>query len=437
MTAPAIRIPAPASKSVSHRALICAALTPGETSLIVGPLASQDLSRTRDCLTSLGAVCRDQGDGALSVQGMVSQAAPNAVLDVGESGTTCRLMTAVAAALPGERLVRGEGRMHQRPIRDLVLPLQAQGVHVTYLEKIDCPPLRMQTRGLAGGRIQVSLEQSSQYLSGLLLAAPLAETDVCIEITGSKAVSWPYVALTVEAMQYFGTMVRVEIREKNAWIPAEIKDMRTVIPGKTRFIVSSSPYTARKYEVEGDWSNASYFLAAGCVGTRPVLVTNLRADSLQGDRAFMDIVSTMGGKVQAQPRGIAGLPTDLQGADLDMGHCPDLVPTVATMACFASGETRITNVAHLRLKESDRLAAVAQELSKTGAEIRILDDGLVVRPGFSPGRGDISLGTHNDHRMAMSLSLLEFAGFIPKLDNPDCVAKSFPEFWKQWDKVRP
>ncbi|NCC26476.1 MAG: 3-phosphoshikimate 1-carboxyvinyltransferase, partial [Deltaproteobacteria bacterium] len=418
-----IIIQAPASKSVSHRAMICAGLVPEGTSVIRKALASDDLERTAACLTALGANCSARDDGVMDLRGIAALPEKKAVLHVGESGTTCRLMTAVASAFSGQCLVTGDGRMHDRPIDDLIRPLEAMGVRIEYLAKPGCPPLAITSQGLSGGGIEVSLEQSSQYLSGLLLAAPLAAKPVRISVVGRKAVSWPYVALTVQTMADFGIPVLVEELLGGQWTPSDPAAVREVTPGRIRFSVQPGAYRARDYTVEGDWSNASYFLAAGAVGSGPVLVQGLRPDSLQGDRAMTDIVKALGGRVEFGTDGVLSFPARLIGTHLDMGHCPDLVPTVAALACFAQGRTTIVNVAHLRLKESDRLAAVATELSKTGARVEVQDDGLVIDPGFVPNPGPLALSTHDDHRMAMSLSLLEFGGFRPELDNPGCVAK--------------
>lgn len=264
------------------------------------------------------------------------------------------------------------------------------------------------------------MDVSSQYFSGLLLAAPLGPAPLAVELVGRKAVSWPYVGLTLQCLTDFGITFSVQTRknEQSPWQALADGDWRTLNearPGCLRVIVQPGAYQAGDYTVEGDWSGASYLLAAGALGRRPVRVEGLRADSLQGDRALLDILQRMGARLEVEPRAVTVYPSPLHGVALDMGSCPDLVPTVAVLASFARGSTRISNVAHLRLKESDRISAPATELAKTGVTVDALSDGLLVNglAGRGCGRQNaprlpegLNLCVHNDHRMAMSLALL-------------------------------
>ncbi len=431
---------APPSKSVSHRAVIAAGLAAG-TSRLTGVLDSQDLARTQDCLAAMGATISLQGDGSLLVSGTAGRpqggpASEPALLNVGESGTTCRLLAAVAGAGQGAFEIRGHGRMHDRPIGELTKVLAGLGVAVTFLEKDGCPPLRLETRGLSGGTVAISLEDSSQYLSGLLLAAPLAHAPLTIGISGQKTVSWPYVAITLSTLADFDVPFGVETRQGDAWAAADWRQLADVIPGQVRFRMTPAPYQPREYAVEGDWSNASYFLAAGAVGPSPVTVAGLRPDSLQGDRAILDILGRMGATIDITPEAVTVSPAALAGQNLDMGRCPDLVPTVAVAACFATGATTIGNVAHLRLKESDRIAAVAENCTRAGAHVAILPDGLRIEPRPLPRGQRIEFLSFDDHRLAMSAALFERADITVSLDNPGCVAKSFPGFWDAWEAIR-
>ncbi len=435
-------ITAPPSKSVSHRAVIAASLAAG-TSRLSGLLDSQDISRTRDCMAAMGAEFLPQTDGSVIVSGTAGrpqggdpETGEVVVLDVGESGTTCRLLVAVAAAGRGVFEIRGHGRMHDRPIGELINALLPAGVTARYLEKPDCPPVVLATRGLAGGALSISLEDSSQYLSGLLLAAPLFQAPTRIEISGEKTVSWPYVAITLSTLADFGIPFAVMQRQDDAWTTVDWKTLADVVPGRIRFDMTPATYRPRSYAVEADWSSASYFLAAGAVGKAPVTVAGLRADSLQGDRAILDILGRMGARIEHGEDGITVSPGALRGQELDMGRCPDLVPTVAVAACFATGETVIKNVAHLRIKESDRIEAVAANCARAGAGVTSLPDGLRITPGPLPGGTRVELSAFNDHRLAMSAALFELAGIDVALDNPACVAKSFPTFWEKWAAVR-
>ncbi|MHC1791572.1 3-phosphoshikimate 1-carboxyvinyltransferase [Solidesulfovibrio sp.] len=435
-------ITAPPSKSVSHRAVIAAALAAG-TSRVTGLLDSQDIHRTRECMAAMGADIHPQSDGSIIVSGTAGhpqggdpETDDAVILDVGESGTTCRLLTAVAAAGKGLFELRGHGRMHDRPIGELITALLPQGLEALYLAKSGCPPMMLVGRGLTGGVTHISLEDSSQYLSGLLLAAPLAAAPLIIEISGSKTVSWPYVAITLSTLDDFSVPFAVETHTADGWAATDWRTLTDVVPGQIRFVMQPARYMPRTYAVEADWSSASYFLAAGAIGAAPVTVAGLRLDSLQGDRAIRDILAQMGARIEATEAGLTVHPSDLTGQELDMGRCPDLVPTVAAAACFASGETVIRNVAHLRLKESDRIEAVAENCTRAGAVVTTLADGMRIKP--RPLRTDqrVEFSAFDDHRLAMSAALFELAGIDVVLDNPACVAKSFPTFWEKWEAIR-
>lgn len=433
-----IEIHAPASKSVSHRMVIGAALAAGESRLS-NVLESDDLTCTLDILKTCGAYVERLGTGLYAIRGMAgTPAGGNAEplsCFVNESGTTCRLLTAIVAAGLGNFRIHGAPRMHDRPIGELAAALEHLGVTIQWEGKTGYPPLVVDTCGLKGQEVTIGMDESSQYISGLLLAAPMA-TAMTITVGGEKAVSWPYVGLTLKAMEDFGLTFHVEVKTHDAWKTVDWRTIKEVIPHQTRFIIKPGMYRAGNYQVEGDWSNASYFLAAGAIGPNPVRISGLRADSLQGDKAMLDIVKRMGAKVVIETDAVTVYPSKLTGITIDMGHCPDLVPTVATLAAFAQGETVITNVAHLRIKECDRLAGPSTELGKAGIISEVLEDGIRIQGDAQINLPEgTELCTYGDHRMAMSLSLLELADAVVRLDDPKCVAKSFPGFWQQWRKV--
>ena len=363
---PVIHITAPSSKSLSHRALICAALAEGE-SLLEGVLDSQDLTRTADCLRLLGAAIEPRG-GKLFVHGIGAATRTDAsepvAMNVGESGTTCRLMAAVVTAIPGIYRIFGEGRMHDRPVSHLTDALTQQGVRVTFEEKDGYPPLIMSSPGLLGGEVTINLEQSSQYLSGLLLAAPLATGTTTIRLIGKSVASWPYVALTLDTMARFGVPVILERRILDDWQPCTHAEAADLPPTDIRLIVHPAPYRAGAMRVEGDWSNASYFLAAGAVGVAPVRISGLNRSSAQGDRFMLEILTRMGARIEWADDTVTVFPSALHGTQVDMNACPDIVPTVAAMAAFATGETVISGAAHLTLKECDRIQGPVTELDR-------------------------------------------------------------------------
>ena len=325
--------------------------------------------------------------------------------------------------------------MHERPMAELVGALGNLGSKLKYENEDEFLPFVMTSKGSTKKKVEITLEESSQYLSGLLLGAPMAGHETVITVGGKKTVSWPYVALTLRTMDDFKAGFEVEIKKDNKWQAVPWRSIKAVTPGKIRFIVKPTGYDSTDYQVEGDWSNASYFLAAGAVGKRPVLLKGLAADSLQGDRAIIDILSQMGADITVNFEGILVMPSRLRGITIDMGRCPDLVPTVAAAAAFASTPTTINNVAHLRIKETDRLQACADELARTQCETEIIGDSLVIRPGRLPKGHPVSFTTYGDHRMAMSMSMFELAGLDVTLDNPACVGKSFPGFWDEWKKI--
>ncbi len=437
-----ITLQAPASKSVSHRTLIAAALAHG-TSLVHHALSSADLERTRDILHTAGAVMEDLGNGSWRVEGMkngpVGGSDTPADCNVGESGTTCRLLTAVLASGRGSFRIHGVERMHERPIGALTRALLALGAKVEFEGREGYPPLVLTTKGLSGGDVDMSVDESSQYLSGLLLAAPFCPAPLRVSLSGKKVVSWPYVGLTLQVMEDFGIAFEVETLIDGCWKTTPWKSVTEARPGELRITVQPGSYQSGEYCVEGDWSGASYLLAAGAVGKEPVLVTGLRADSLQGDRAILTILQNMGASIEIRSDGILVSPSKLSGITVDMGACPDLVPTVAMTAAFASGATRMENIAHLRIKECDRISACAAELSRIGVKVEEGPDYLTVY-GLAPETPSIPEGTvfstYNDHRIAMSASLLGLGrGLRVVVDDPAVVRKSFPEFWNVWSAL--
>lgn len=436
-------VKAPSSKSVSHRRLIGAALARGESRLS-GVLESRDIEQTRSVLEDTGARFERIAPGEWRVLGMGGGPRGGDAVPVScyvhESGTTCRLLTAVLASGLGQFRVHGAPRMHSRPIGELTAALERLGVAVRFENEAGYPPFILKTRGLEGGSLEIGLGESSQYLSGLLLAAPQAKSPVTIEICGSHVVSWPYIGLTLQSMHDFGVRFDVSTRDSrdSEWQLADWREIRAVRPGLIRFRVRPSLYRAGNYAVEGDWSGASYLLAAGALGNRPVRVEGLRSDTMQGDRAIRVILERMGARTEEGENSLTVYPSPLKGVEADMSDCPDLVPTVAVLAAFAEGETLVRGVAHLRIKECDRIAAPAGELGKAGVPVEERPDGLMIRgnPELDLRGRALELLAHGDHRMAMSFSLLECKGASVRLDNPAVVNKSFPAFWDVWKEIR-
>lgn len=441
------KVQAPASKSVSHRMMIGAALAEGE-SVVSRILESRDLERTMAILRCAGAGIRRIADGEYAVTGIAGrpEGGRDAALscDVHESGTTCRLLTAVLAAGSGLFRIHGAPRMHERPVGELTAVLERLGASFRFEGRAGFPPMVLQANGLTGGEVRIGMDESSQYLSGLLLAAPMAHAPMTVTVGGNKVVSWPYIGLTLNALELFGIPFTVECRRtpEDEWHAVSWRSLDEVRPNLVRFLMQPASYRAGQYAVEGDWSGASYLLAAGAIGLEPVRVEGLNGQSLQGDRAMLDILQSMGAHIEVEENAVVVFPSNLHGVTVDMNRCPDLVPTVAVLAAFAEGTTTVTNVAHLRIKESDRIAAPAEELNRIGVRTIQHTDGLSVE-GLGkrvrdriPALETVSFSAHGDHRIAMSLALLEILGPRITLDDPACVRKSFPDFWTRWEQVR-
>lgn len=444
-------VQAPSSKSLSHRMLLGAALAHGE-SVVDQVLESRDLECTRGVLEAAGvgmAFTSSHGSACYTVQGVGGLLRGGSTepvsCDVHESGTTCRLLTALLASGQGLFAMHGVARLHERPLEELLRALTALGAQFTCLEKPGHAPYILQAQGLRvdalpEGELELCLAESSQYLSGLLLAAPQANGPVRIRLRGPM-VSWPYVLLTLQVMEAFGVPVQVEQKSPNGWQPYAWNNPANrslpldFDPESLRFTVQPAPYRAGHYVVEGDWSGASYLLAAGALGPQPVRVNNLRPDSLQGDAAMLSILRAMGARVETEENAVTVYPSPLQGIAVNVASCPDIAPTLAVLAAAASGTTRIFGAAHLHYKECDRIAAPVAELAKAGIRAEAREDGLLVYGmGLTSSSAfsfphPLQLSSWGDHRIAMSLSLLERMGAEVHFDDPDVVTKSFPHFW--------
>ena len=441
-----VRVEAPPSKSLSHRKIVAASLAAGETCLS-RVLESDDITRTIAVLQSVGAGIERTAPGAYTVTGLSGFPRGGRETPVscfmGESGTSCRLLTAILAAGQGMFSIHGTPRLQERPMADLLHILASLGADIRCMGRPGCLPITLAASNLvqpAGTWLPVRADQSSQFLSGLLLAGPLTPGGLRLALAGERVASWPYVGLTLQTLEDSGCSVSVTTLEDGLWREADWRAMDTALPGATRFAVRPggyTPLTGLAATIEGDYSGASYLLAAGALGPNPVTVGNLRRDSQQGDRAILDILESMGASVIWDGTAVTVSPGPLRGITRDMRHCPDLVPTVAVLASMAEGPTTLEGVGNLRIKESDRLAAPGAELSKIGTKILVAEDAMTILPSTERPEHIISFSVHNDHRMAMSLALLELAGLSLTLDDPACVRKSFPSFWTVWRAIHP
>lgn len=397
----------PGSKSITNRALVCAAMADGE-SLLAGALDSDDTRVMIEALRQLG-LRADHDPAACTIRisgcgGVIP--AERADLFLGNSGTSMRFLTAILTLGRGTFRLDGTSRMRQRPIGDLLDALRQLGADAASEPDTGCPPIVVYAAGLPGGRAEVAGYISSQYLSGLLMAAPLARKPVDLAVRG-PLVSKPYVEMTLAVMRAFG--VRVEAQQLSRFL-----------------IASGQKYRARHYEIEPDASAASYFFAAAAITGGEVTVEGLSRQSLQGDVAFCDCLEQMGCRLRHGPNSITVLGGPLRGIEVDMNAISDTVQTLSAVALVADGPTTINGVAHIRHKETDRIRALATELQKLGAAVEERADGLRITPGQLHGA---EIDTYDDHRMAMSLALVGLATPGVVIRDPGCTAKTYPGFF--------
>lgn len=396
----------PGSKSITNRALVCAALANGRSTLL-GALDSEDTQVMIESLGRLGiAVRHDPAERLVEVDGCGGQIpATEASLYVGNSGTSMRFLASMVALGHGRFQLDGNPRMRQRPIEDLVAALRQLGVDAR--SAAGFPPVTIQAAGMPNRRATVASDVSSQFLSGLLMAVPCAQGPVELVVSGTL-VSQPYVEMTLGVMRAFG----VGIESENL--------QRFATPGVQR-------YQACRYSIEPDASAASYFFAAAAISGGRVTVEGLSRDSLQGDVAFCECLQRMGCVVQYGADRITVSGGPLRGIDVDMNAISDTVQTLSAVAVFARGPTTITGVGHIRHKETDRIHAVAVELRKLGAEVEERADGLRIEPRALRGA---EIETYDDHRMAMSMALVGLAVPGVVIRDPGCTRKTYPDFFQ-------
>lgn len=409
----------PGSKSISNRTLLLAALAEGETE-IRDLLGSDDTDRMLEALRELGVSVEKTGERDYRVVGCPQGFSnKNADLFLGNAGTAFRPLTAALALAGGTYRLHGVARMHERPIGDLVDGLRQLGAAIEYLGSEGFPPLRIRPALIqAGGVVKIRGNVSSQFLTALLMAVPTTGVETTIEVIG-ELISKPYIEITLKLMAQFGVRV-----ERDGW-------QRFVIPGGQRYV---SPGTLF---VEGDASSASYFLAAGAIGGGPLRVEGVGRNSIQGDVAFAQALESIGARIEMGDNWIevrAPVGGKLKAFDMDFNHIPDAAMTLAVAALFCDGPSRLTNIGSWRVKETDRISAMANELRKVGAAIEEGDDWLRITPP-EVLRPDAAIDTYDDHRMAMCLSLVALGGVPVRINDPKCTAKTFPEYFEVFASV--
>jgi 3-phosphoshikimate 1-carboxyvinyltransferase len=401
----------PGSKSYTHRILIASALSDGRCT-ISNALKSEDTLLTLNALRQLGMNITED-DTHITIHGSCGRlTACDTPIFLGNSGTSMRLLAGVASLADGVSTLTGTSRMCERPIQDLLDGLNQTGIAARSINNSGCPPIEINGGMIRGGSVKLRCGISSQYLSALLLIAPYTENGLDINVIEGP-VSKPYIDMTIGVMRTFGVEVSRE--------------------GYNHFHIRGNQcYHAGNYTVEPDCSNASYFWAAAAITGGTVRVRGITRQSGQGDIRLLELFEQMGCKVIEENNGIAVSGEKLKAIEADMADMPDMVPTLAVVAAYTDGTTIIKNVAHLKAKESDRLNAVATELSKMGIEASCHDTGLIIKGGTPHGA---TIHTYNDHRIAMCFAV---AGLITpglRIENESCVEKSFPNFWDVFEAM--
>jgi 3-phosphoshikimate 1-carboxyvinyltransferase len=404
----------PGSKSVSNRALLLAALAKGTTRL-TNLLDSDDIRHMLNALNKLGVqyqLSEDKTECVVEGLGQPFSVSEPVELFLGNAGTAMRPLAAALCLGEGEYVLTGEPRMKERPIGHLVTALQDAGADIEYLENENYPPLKIVGTGLKSGTVSIDGSISSQFLTAFLMSAPLAEGEVRINIEGDL-VSKPYIDITLHIMKQFGVNV----------INNDYQEF--VIPAGQHYVAPGD------FLVEGDASSASYFLAAAAIKGGEVKVTGIGKNSIQGDIQFADALEKMGAEIEWGDDYVIARAGKLKGIDMDYNHIPDAAMTIATTALFAEGTTAIRNVYNWRVKETDRLSAMATELRKVGAEVEEGEDYIIVKP--VPQLKHAAIDTYDDHRMAMCFSLVALSDTPVTINDPKCTSKTFPDYF---DKLK-
>ncbi len=412
------RVTLPGSKSITNRALICAAMARGPSNL-AGVLDSEDTRVMIDAWIALGlSVDWNKSAKTINIVGCNGQPPhPKGELHIANSGTSIRFLTAALAATHGEYTLDGVARMRERPIGDLIDGLRGLGANVSSLNHTlpNCPPVRVVAKGLRGGVGNVAGDVSSQFLSGMMMASPYAKTPVVIRVIGNL-VSKPYVDMTAAVMKSFGVELLINQRDH----------------GLEYTIEAPQSYLGRDYSIEPDASAASYFFGAAAITGGSMRIDGLSFDALQGDVQFATVLEKMGCHVSSGVDFIEVSGRASRGIDIDMNSISDTVQTLAAVALFADSPTHVRGVAHNRHKETDRIGDLACELRRLGAAVNEHNDGLTIHPKPLIG---VDIKTYRDHRMAMSLSLIGLMVPDVRILDPKCTEKTYPDFFEDMGAV--
>ncbi|MCD4831577.1 MAG: 3-phosphoshikimate 1-carboxyvinyltransferase [Anaerohalosphaeraceae bacterium] len=401
---------APPSKAHTLRAMIIGSLAEGQT-IINNPLLGQDQLNVIDCLKKLG-VKITIAPNKITIQGSAGRYEPTGdILDVGESGVGMNFLTSAACLAAKPIIITGSKRITERPVNEVVDGLRQLGCKIECLEKEGFLPVKILGGGVPGGTAAIKGRQTSQYFSSLTISAPLAKKQVTLKCV-DEMTERPYYDITLQMMAEFGAA-------------ASNNDYKEIT-------IPTGKYTGKELPIEGDYSSASFFFLAAAITNSCVTVNGLRSDSCQGDKIFVDLIEKMGCEISRSDSAIIVQGRGLSPITQDMSDVPDLVPPMAIAAGFADGTSELTNIGHLRLKECDRLAVMASELNKMGISVNCTNNSLIIE-GNSENAHGTTIETHNDHRIAMSFAIAGLVTGSQIIENPGCVAKSFPDFWERFE----
>ncbi|MFA5784909.1 MAG: 3-phosphoshikimate 1-carboxyvinyltransferase [Phycisphaerae bacterium] len=402
-------VEAPPSKAHTLRALFIGSLAEGQT-VIEKPLLGQDQLNVINCLKGLGTSIEKQSDKII-IEGKAGKFTPvSKELNVGESGVGMNFLSSAACLSDKPVVLTGSARIQERPIGEVIEGLKQLGAKIEFVKKDGFPPVRILGGGIEGGTAKMHGQKTSQYFSSVCISTPYARKDVCIECV-DEMTERPYLDISLQMMSEFG----VDAKNNNYKL----------------IEIPRGKYTGRTIRIEGDYSSASFFLLAAAITQSRITVTNLRTDTKQGDKAFIDLMEQMGCKINREVDKIAVEGNKLKSIERDMSDIPDLVPPAAIACAFADGTSRLTNIGHLRHKECDRLAVMAEGLQKMGVNARCDETSLIIE-GNRDAHGAI-IDPHNDHRIAMSFAAAGLVTGGQQIENPGCVAKSFPDFWERFE----
>tara|TARA_Y100000310_G_scaffold345709_1_gene468607 strand:+ start:10613 stop:11872 length:1260 start_codon:yes stop_codon:yes gene_type:complete len=400
---------APPSKAHTLRALFIASLANGK-SVLKNALNAEDQQYAAKALNAFGAKIEFDGKDFVIEGTGGNLKAPSETVFVENSGVTARFLIPLAALAEGDSVIDGNERMRQRPLHDLIDALEYMGVEANATN--DCPPVKVKGKSFQGGITNILGNKSSQYLSAMLISGAYTKKGLLVQVEGSLK-SKPYVDITIECMKDFG----IEVVNRNY---------------KEFYVKENQKFEGREYEIEGDYSSSSYFFAAAAITGGKVRVENLKSDSKQGDKFFLDVLDEMGCEITYGDNFVEVQGGKLKGVSVDMGNYPDIVPTLGVVAAFAEGKTAINNIEHLALKESNRIETTAKNLMACGVPAVAREDSLEI-VGKKPRGAEIE--TFNDHRIAMSFTIMGLAVEGIKIKNPEVVNKSFPDFYKEFEKA--